>query len=446
MDITESDSSDTSGKNDMTGTLSEPVLKYKKSTKRTPKQKKRQETDSEEEEEEEAGQTRPQQETSMTDIMKRTKTLTKTVEQAITRSSPESKGKISFTKKDQLTVREAMTEMQQLVHTLIAVAYDQEVTINRLKTNTDKDKNNDKLDMILNKVNDLESRLNKVSTPTPPQPKVTHQNLPTQPTTRTYASLVAQAPQPQTWNSPPKTPRVFETLVKNDTEDPQRALDIVKKIVKPTDIETIRRTKTGIILINKDKDTQTKIKEKLDNNTNLKTKAMTTQQDPIVLITGVQKGIKAEDLLQDILNENEDLQRQFGNRIKTECKRLGGRPCRNPYKENILLQCPADIFRAIMTKEHIYIDLTKLYTQEHIPVTLCFKCSRYGHSAKYCTDQKYTCYRCGDAHDPKTCTTTDVNCHNCRLLRLPQTRHEARDRNCPIYIKKLNETRRNINY
>lgn len=58
----------------------------------------------------------------------------------------------------------------------------------------------------------------------------------------------------------------------------------------------------------------------------------------------------------------------------------------------------------------------------------CFKCGKYNHSPKFCTQNKI-CFRCGNAeHLGKNCIPKCVNCSES---------HEASDKNCKCYLNEV---------
>lgn len=61
---------------------------------------------------------------------------------------------------------------------------------------------------------------------------------------------------------------------------------------------------------------------------------------------------------------------------------------------------------------------------------------------KYCIF-KQICQHCKGEHDELECREYFEDCINCKSVRVPveQRRHSARDRNCPIYIRRENAAR-----
>ena len=84
-----------------------------------------------------------------------------------------------------------------------------------------------------------------------------------------------------------------------------------------------------------------------------------------------------------------------------------------------------------LKRRTIYFDLVTVYAQEQINLALCFKCSGYDHVSKYCIE-KECCHKCGGQHLAKDCNEEEFKCPNCKKMKLLDTRHSARDINCPV--------------
>ena len=76
---------------------------------------------------------------------------------------------------------------------------------------------------------------------------------------------------------------------------------------------------------------------------------------------------------------------------------------------------------------------------------MCFKCCGFKHVKHHCTE-KETCYKCGDEHEDHVCLVEKYKCPNCHKMKLPETNHSARDMNCPVYKRRLERYKNNINY
>lgn len=66
----------------------------------------------------------------------------------------------------------------------------------------------------------------------------------------------------------------------------------------------------------------------------------------------------------------------------------------------------------IIEKDKIAIGWRECRVFEYVPVARCFKCQKYNHVAKYCT-QPEKCGRCAGPHASNECNSNIANCANC---------------------------------
>lgn len=66
------------------------------------------------------------------------------------------------------------------------------------------------------------------------------------------------------------------------------------------------------------------------------------------------------------------------------------RSCRNPNKENVAMEPDPEIFKYLVKKQKISLDLVMVYIEEVIEVTQCYNCHGFGQIKKYCNHER-TC-------------------------------------------------------
>ncbi len=88
--------------------------------------------------------------------------------------------------------------------------------------------------------------------------------------------------------------------------------------------------------------------------------------------------------------------------------------------------------------------------EDHIKISLCFKCQRFGHVASkcnsteacaYCTSSEHNSIDCPHKSDP-----SKLLCENCIYAKFRVRNHAASDIDCPVYKKKLAEYIDSIEY
>ncbi|CAH1114946.1 unnamed protein product [Psylliodes chrysocephalus] len=395
------------------------------------------------------------------------KTLKQTIKEAVTRTTPEGRGKIAFSLKEQRAVLNGLDEITNIYTDLLTLLIIQETEINKLQSENNflkehRPKPNDTGDILKT----LQTEIQKISQAsnkkeqTKPTTTALEQTPPTQTPLaqntytdfpplgqRTYAQLTKRTvtkdntKEQKQWTTPEPIKK-FDTIIKMKEGETGNTLTELKKLIKPKDIEgtTIRHTRTAIVLTSESKDKQNEIIKRTQTSKTLDIKDGTRQNEPTAILTGLRKAMTHEELTDALKTENDDLERLFGDRLQL-ITTVSTRPCRNPYKENVYIKGPSDIVKHLLKSGKVYIDFQTIYINEATQVALCLRCCRYGHVSKYCRETTPTCYKCGDGHDGNACDKDIYNCINCERLRLQPRGHQARDTNCPIYDKKMDEAR-----
>lgn len=275
---------------------------------------------------------------------------------------------------------------------------------------------------------------------------------------KTYSSLVTKSSKvdsnntdhQEEWKTPPKTQR-FEVMIKpKNNEQESDILKEMKKILcekKATEsFKNVRRLQSGKVIVEcHTEDQQRRLQGLLNTQGNLQTIEF-QNNNPMLMITGIDAGYKPEDFVDEFIRDNPQIKVVFGEEAKTKIKFIFKKTCRNKYRENWILQTTPDIFKWLIRNENLTFDLTKAYVQEYINLTMCYKCSNFGHVAKNCKGEP-CCYNCGDKHDSHQCSKSNpLNCPNCKRLNLSQRTHSARDPKCPAFLRKVQKQREYTNF
>ena len=251
------------------------------------------------------------------------------------------------------------------------------------------------------------------------------------------------------WTTP-KVTKKHETIIRMENiNDSREVLKKLKQEINIKDIgkgfKNIRHTKTGAIVIESfDKNQQEKLKAAVQTKENMNVRE-SQSTNPMFMITGIEKGFTDEEFLQEIERLNNEIVQELGYNISDKIQVVAKKQCRNPTKENWILQSEPAIAKWFLKRGKIFCDLLTVYVQEHINLALCFKCCGFGHVAKHCSE-KECCHKCGKDHKGTECKEENYKCPNCTKLKLEELKHSARDQDCPVYKRRLNTFKNNINY
>lgn len=88
-------------------------------------------------------------------------------------------------------------------------------------------------------------------------------------------------------------------------------------------------------------------------------------------------------------------------------------------------------FKGNILPEKVRINLTYFTVEPYIfPVVQCFKCLKYGHTAKLCKATNERCKKCTEIHEKDTVCTEQIYCFYCQ-----NSEHISTSKLCPVYIK-----------
>jgi hypothetical protein len=110
-------------------------------------------------------------------------------------------------------------------------------------------------------------------------------------------------------------------------------------------------------------------------------------------------------------------------------------------QEIVPLQTVSVTFLSAALPNTVQYDLFSYRVSEYVaPLLQCFRCFKFNHSAKICSN-KQRCSICAGEHHFKECDDVkSINCINCGGP------HLAIDRSCPIKIQKTLEKKNKISY
>lgn len=209
-------------------------------------------------------------------------------------------------------------------------------------------------------------------------------------------------------------------------------------------IRGLRKTKHGgVIISTENKDDIDKLKK----SENLTSSGLTIDEPhkrrPRIIVIGVPATMQDQNVLKCIYEQNlaekvkELTLESFMSNIKISHK--SGK--RDADSCNYIIEVPANIRKALITQDRLYINWTSCPVRDFTLVTRCFKCQQYGHASKTCKAQTDTCGHCASfGHTIKDCPKKADSpvCATCSLYKKPN-KHQTGDIVCPA--KKMAEQR-----
>lgn len=326
--------------------------------------------------------------------------------------SRESNHKIAFNKKERDIVRMGMTDILKDCNMLLAVAVE---ALNKctslqrekvLRLSELKDGLRDMAKNYETQISAMKEELKK--TKTNPQMNIstptTIVNKPVPAKRTRYASIVAL-------NSSDKEGK---TLLNEDggwKKVTRKVSQVVKDRMSVQETGALRNKislrSRKVILESKTKSQNEAVRQALTGVPGIKVKEL-TNQDPTVVLTGIEKGYNETEIISELYAQNIRIQ-QF---LETEqiweqnIKYLTRKECRNPNKENWTFQVTPKLFAFLEKEGRVVLDLVEVLVEERVHVTMCYRCCAFGHVAKYCRASAAICTDCGnEGHERINCSS-----------------------------------------
>lgn len=122
---------------------------------------------------------------------------------------------------------------------------------------------------------------------------------------------------------------------------------------------------------------------------------------------------------------------------------------------NYILETSGTLRSYLIEKEKINIGFNRVRVEDAIPLTQCFHCLKFGHTALKCLskDKSATCLHCAKDHEWKECPNknSEEKCSNCIYQNTTfkmtlNTNHKANDKNCTYFKKMMYIAQSRIDY
>ena len=253
--------------------------------------------------------------------------------------------------------------------------------------------------------------------------------------------------------------------VKNQVDGSQVSRDKLEKTCISNGIAVVKtfslqKSKETGIVCNSRKDAEKlmqSIGEKLPEH---KTELLSARM-PEVNIVGLTREYSSEDLQEMIVKQNNGISELFKSDSATDddkkIKIISVTPLKSykgnqstPYKATVRI---SNVIREIMAKQgnRLFLGSHTCKVYDSFYVVRCFKCQRFGHLSKSCTQEHASCGYCTEEHETTTCpkkvdASSNPSCINCISSgrKGEEVNHYAGSITCPILLEKQNELKKRI--
>lgn len=172
-----------------------------------------------------------------------------------------------------------------------------------------------------------------------------------------------------------------------------------------------------------------------------------TKVNPRIKVCNIYKNLHEEsndNIVQKILAQNDVIKENCSLKFVYKSKIL-----KNFFF--IILEVDPVTYNALMGKGTLSIGWGRCQIRDHVSITRCYKCCKFGHIASNCNLNYYVCPLCSEHHTQKECKSEIRKCVNCCELRHKKDAnvsvdHSVFDKECHFYNKIRESQRNKISY
>ena len=155
---------------------------------------------------------------------------------------------------------------------------------------------------------------------------------------------------------------------------------------------------------------------------------------PLVIIKGISKDVKSEDVVGLVRQQNPSVQPCSDNDVRVRFVRRN----RKDDLFNLVLEVSPVVRVQLLELGRVNIDHQRVHVSDFSSLVQCFKCLGFGHTRAKCTSEQQHCSHCAaSGHDfascPEKTDETKLKCLNCsKSGRTSDSQHSATSsKNCP---------------
>lgn len=239
--------------------------------------------------------------------------------------------------------------------------------------------------------------------------------------------------------------RALHSVVVTSTSELDTGDEVLEKIRKTVEakdgkikIERVKKAKDRKIIIGcENAEEREKVKERLKKNDTLRVEEV-KNKSPLLAFKDVMRYNTDEQVVMALRNQNAHV---FEGLEEDLCKVeiMYRRKARSPLQCHIVARVSPVVWRRWTDCEKAYIDIQRVRVEDQSPLIQCSRCLAYGHTRRYCREEKETCCHCAGPHLRADCDKWQQgmapHCRNCDKAGIDSVEHSALSSDCPVRKK-----------
>lgn len=169
---------------------------------------------------------------------------------------------------------------------------------------------------------------------------------------------------------------------------------------------------------------------------------------PSMILANIDADAPNNEVIESIINQNIAVAKFMEDKTPSEFITFRfAKKSKDPKFKHIIISVDPSLRPILKHARKLNVGFQQVSCEDYSPVIRCYKCLRYGHTTKYCTNAQ-VCFHCGEDHQKSDCPAKTANtpavCSNCteHNNRRPNTPkhhlnvvHSVTSKDCPTYAR-----------
>lgn len=229
----------------------------------------------------------------------------------------------------------------------------------------------------------------------------------------------------------------------DEQESGEEVLNKIREVINAKEggvmIDRVRKARDRKVIIGcRSEADRRKVKDRLDKAGGLLQAEEIKNKDPLVILKDVLAYNTEEEVVGALRKQNQKIFEgltEDEDRMVVKYKRKS----RNAITNHIVLKVSPRLWGRLVEKGTVQIDMQRIHVSDKSPLVQCSQCLGYGHTRRFCREEKETCSHCAGPHKktecPEWCAGAAPTCRNCASAKVGNAEHNAFSDECPVRRK-----------
>ena len=250
-----------------------------------------------------------------------------------------------------------------------------------------------------------------------------------------------------------KAPSPTSVLVvkkSGDVEKQRETQEVVETAIMDNNIpvvETFENKQGDLMVVCEDEDTRDQLKEMVSmTNEEIEVTALRGIRHSVTLV-GLHKEYTKEEVVDMLIKQNGSIRKfSIANKIDDHINVHVVKPLKNKATRYQVFCDVSSVLRDgfLENNDRITLGLRPCKVYDRYNIKRCYKCQKFGHYAKECSEERPVCGKCAGDHNTTECQSEQLKCINCVRNVVTDCHHAVSDAGCPSIVNERNKLKNKL--